>query len=393
MEDQLLLFEDEEIPLYQLFEAYYDCRRHKRKTKEAIAFERDLEVNLIQLWAEINHGTYRIGPSSVFIVDSPVKREIFAAGFRDRIVHHLLVRLIGPVIEHRLIYDCYACRDGKGTSLGIERLRHAMASCSNNYQTPAWVLKLDVHGFFMSIDRRILWKNLKKYLVANYQGPALRRVLMLCHQVLTHDPVKDCIYRCQRQRWKGLPASKSLFHVRKGCGLPIGNLTSQVFANFYMSYLDHYVKHDLKIRWYGRYVDDFYLVHPDRAYLVDCMHKIARFLKQELHLSLNEKKKYLQPATHGVKFLGTSIQPFHTNMSRRIIRGAFASVTSFNHLNHAHRLNRRELRHLRSSVNSYLGMMTHYQTYRIRVSLIAHIEPRVMARLKVPRAISKVGFS
>ncbi len=103
----------------EIFRAYYDCRRHKRNSREAVSFEINMEENLISLLEEINSGTYKVGKSSVFIVDRPVKREVFAAGFRDRIVHHLLVNTINPVIEKFLIFDAYSCRIGKGTSLGI----------------------------------------------------------------------------------------------------------------------------------------------------------------------------------------------------------------------------------------------------------------------------------
>lgn len=130
---QLELFEEAKISVEQIFDAYYSCRRNKRNSYQAIEFETDLESNLIGLMDDINSGTYEIEPSSVFIVDKPVKREVFAASFRDRIVHHLLIDLINPCLEKNLIYDCYACRVGKGTHFGIRRLEIFMRSVTMNY--------------------------------------------------------------------------------------------------------------------------------------------------------------------------------------------------------------------------------------------------------------------
>lgn len=142
--------------LTKLFLAYYDCRKNKRKTASAIKFELDYESNLIQLHEEIMNRTYTVGKSIAFIVDRPVKREIFAGDFRDRIVHHFIVNELNPIFENLFIHDSYSCRVGKGTSFGIARMEHFMRASSDNYRSEAWILKLDIAGFFMSIDRTVL---------------------------------------------------------------------------------------------------------------------------------------------------------------------------------------------------------------------------------------------
>ena len=148
--------------LNDIFRAYYDARRHKRNTKSQLAFEMDLEHNLIELYEQIRDRTYRPSPGICFITEHPVKREIFASPFRDRVVHHLLFNYLAPLFECRMIHDSYSCRKGKGTSLGIERFEHHIRSCTRNYTRSAYILKLDLRGYFMSIDKRLLYSIIER---------------------------------------------------------------------------------------------------------------------------------------------------------------------------------------------------------------------------------------
>jgi RNA-directed DNA polymerase len=373
---QLNLFSPYVIPLEKVFQAYYSCRKHKRNTRGAMAFEIDLEENIVELWKQLNEGTYQIGRSTVFIVEQPVKREIFAASFRDRIVHHLIINALNPVLEKRLVYDVYACREGKGSHLAIKRLDHFMCSCSDNYQREGWVLKLDVRSFFMSIDKHILWESLVGYVRVHYFGQDRELLLKLCHLIVFNDPTHGCIFRSPRSSWGGLPKGKSLFFAKKGCGLPIGNLTSQVFANFYLSSLDHFIKHNLGIRFYGRYVDDFVLVHESRHYLVECIRHIRQFLQTDLHLELHPKKIRLQRICHGVSFLGWSLQVGHINGGSRTIRNWKKLVKQENALIEDHRPSREDQLAFRSSMNSYLGILSHYNTFRVRGGVISTLDSR-----------------
>ena len=149
------------IELADLFEAYADCRTNKRNTMNALSFELDYEQELITLWEEINTGAYTPGRSIAFIVNQPVKREIFAADIRDRVVHHLLINKLNPLFERTFIYDSYACRKGRGTYFGIKRIDRFIRQCSQNYTEDCYVLRLDIQGFFMAIDKRILWVKLR----------------------------------------------------------------------------------------------------------------------------------------------------------------------------------------------------------------------------------------
>ena len=219
MHDGLFSVED-------IFNAYFSCRANKRNTKGAIEFEEYYERNLLELLDEINERRYIISPSIAFIVDKPVIREIFAASFRDRIVHHLLIGKINSTIEKRLIYDCYACRVGNGTHFGINRLRHFILSATDNYQKEAVILKLDIKSFFMNISKDILWNKLEAFLVENYREKDLGLILYLARMIVYHDSTDSCMFRCPKEKWNALPVHESLFHAKEGFGLPIGNLTS-----------------------------------------------------------------------------------------------------------------------------------------------------------------------
>ncbi len=152
------------IALSELFDAYFACRSNKRNTLNALAFEVDYETNLLKLCTQINDGSYQPGKSIAFIVNKPVKREIFAADFRDRVVHHWVVSKLNPLFELTFIYDSYACRTGKGTHLGIRRVDRFIRQCSQNYTTDCYVLKLDIKGFFMHIDKTVLFAELQAFI-------------------------------------------------------------------------------------------------------------------------------------------------------------------------------------------------------------------------------------
>ena len=358
------------MKLDELFEAYLDCRTNKRNTINALSFELDYEKELMRLCEEINEGTYRPGRSIAFIVNKPVKREIFAADFRDRVVHHLIINKFNPLFEKEFIYDSYACRAGRGTHFGIQRLDRFIRQCSLNYTADCYVLKLDIQGFFMAIDKRILWAKLRAFVVAKYHSADRDSLLSLCHKILTNNPTKNCFIKGSRANWDDLPPDKSLFHSNPFCGLPIGNLTSQIFANVYLSIFDHYVKHDLKMRYYGRFVDDFVLVHQSRDYLASLVPRIGDFLKSKLGLTLHPRKIYLQHYSKGVPFLGVIIRPNHITAGKRTKGNFYNAIIKHNTLASEHKPSKEEQAAFLCSMNSYLGIMKHYNTYGLRKRML-----------------------
>jgi retron-type reverse transcriptase len=317
--------------LIDLFRAYFDTRKNKRKTASALAFEAGYKGKLFKLHGEIINREYEIGKSIAFIVDKPVKREIFAADFRDRIVHHLIFNYINPIFEKNFIKDSYSCRVGKGTSYGIKRLDHFIRSCSDNFQKDCWILKLDIKGYFMAMDRNILFKKIERKLngIRNADFD-IGLMLYLIRKVVFNDPTKNCHIKGKREDWAGLPRSKSLFFAGAGKGFPIGNLTSQLFGNIYLDGLDHFVREKLGIRHYGRYVDDMVFVHPDKEFLRSGIAGISSYLRKELKLALHPKKIYLQHYGKGASFLGTFIKPWRIYIGRRTKRNFYAQAKTWN---------------------------------------------------------------
>lgn len=359
--------------LYDIYQAYFDARKNKRNSLNALAFEIDYEKNLFQLYEEIKKETYKIGPSICFMVSQPVKREIFAADFRDRIVHHLIYNYINPIFDKIFIYDSYSCRKGKGTFGGIKRLNHFIHSCSQNYRHDCYVLKIDIRGYFMSIDQNILYEKIKKGILSfrNEVRFDIDFILRLIHKIVFYDPTKNCEIRGNKNKWKDLPENKSLFFVNKNKGLPIGNLTSQLFGNVYLNDFDHFVKNKLKIKYYGRYVDDIVLVHQSKEYLKSLVPILKDYLSRELFLELHPNKIYLQHFSKGVNYLGVTIKPYCVYISKRTKGNFYQKIHYWNNfLEKENGLTKERCNKLIASINSYLGIMIHYNTYKLRKKIL-----------------------
>lgn len=279
-----------------VFEAYFECRKKKRNTCNALAFESDYERRCVELWREINAGTYRPSRSIAFIINKPVKREIFAADFRDRVVHHLIAHRLVPLLEEKFIDDSYSTRKGKGTLYGIERVEEHIRLCSENYTRDCYILKIDIRSFFMKISKRRLYDLTEELLHERYGGNDLAILLYLLRETIFNRPEKNCIRKTPPQSWRGLPKDKSLFHSDGSCGLPIGNLTSQLLALNFLDGLDHLISEEWGVKHYGRYVDDMVLVHPSKEHLIEVKAKIAGWLSEH-GLSLHPRKIYLQHYT------------------------------------------------------------------------------------------------
>ena len=324
-----------------------------------------MEKNLIELWEDINTGIWEPRPSTVFIVNKPVVREIFAASFRDRIVHHLVIGKLNSLFEKQFIFDSYSCRKGKGTHFGVSRVDRFIRRSKQ-----AWVLKIDIRGYFMSINRKILYKKLELFINDKYNAPDKNRIKKLCHIIVFNDPVKNCTYHSPSILWKKLPKDKSLFTARKNCGLPIGNLTSQVFANFYLNDFDHFIKKECGVLNYGRYVDDCIFVHNSYGFLKKLILVIKKYFYDNIGLFIHAKKIYLQPCYNGVKFLGCYIKPSHIVINHRTLKNFKSSLYMQNKHIIDHKPGKEEREAFISSVNSYLGILKHYKTYRKRRHII-----------------------
>ena len=222
----------------------------------------------------------------------------------------------------------------------------------------------------MHINRTLLLKKLERFIAQQYQAADKTVLVALCKKIINYDPTKNCSVKSKRSQWQGLPSDKSLFHSPPHTGLPIGNLTSQVFANFYMNPFDHFIKHDLGIRYYGRYVDDFILVHRDKAYLKSLIPLIRHWLQDQLQLSLHPRKIYLQHYSKGVQFLGAVIKPNRIYIAKRTSGNFYDAIVKQNALVKERKPTRQQQTAFLSSMNAYLGMMKHYKTHRLRKKMV-----------------------
>lgn len=292
--------------LYQLHLSYLQARKNKRNTHNQLAFELNQETNLHALAKAIFERKYTPKPCIAFIINKPVMREIFAADFSDRVVHHLIYRCIYKDIDKRLIYDAYSCRERKGTLFGINRAKKMMRSCSENYTTKTYYLKLDIEAYFMNMEHDLLYKKAIAMLPPHkksFLGISRETLMYLIQQTIFNNVSSNCRIKGSRTDWKGLPPSKSLFNYPANTGLPIGNLTSQVFGNVYLNDFDHYVKKELKIKHYGRYVDDMLFFHNDKKYLEDILPKLSHLLQADFKLNIHPNKIVLKTVEEGIRLL------------------------------------------------------------------------------------------
>ena len=357
--------------LEDLYRAYLSARRHKRGKGYQIRFEMNQERELVRLRDELLNRTYEPRPASCFIIHEPKMREVFAAEFRDRIVHHLFYDYTHEAFERTFIADSYSCVEGRGTHYGIGRLKRHIRSCTRNWSREGYVLKLDIRGYFMHIDREILLARCREILAktwarrgdAAFGGASAEFVDYLLEKICLLDPLENCRVIGDREEWKKLPADKSLFCSDAGCGLPIGNLSSQLFSNVYLGMLDDYVKRELKVRHYGRYVDDVYIVGETKEELKALIGPIRAFLRERLGLELSDGKTRIVAVRHGVEFLGAFVKPFRTYASGRTLRRI---------RNHIHAIGPRMRRaRAQAVVNSSLGVLSHYDSYCVRKVLVA----------------------
>jgi RNA-directed DNA polymerase len=271
-----------------LVQAYLDCRANKRNTASALQFEQALESNLWTLYQQLTAGTYRPGRSICFVVTRPKPREVWAAEFPDRVVHHLLYNHIAPRFHAGFTAASSACIPGRGTLYAATRLAHDVRSITRNWSRPAHYLKCDLANFFVSIDKHVLRAQLARRVHEPWW-------LRLAEQILFHDPRLQVDVRSTARLLALVPPHKSLFNAPADTGLPIGNLSSQFFANVFLDGLDQFVKHRLQVRHYVRYVDDFVLLHESPLVLNQALDRIAAFLPEQLHAQLNPRKTVLQP--------------------------------------------------------------------------------------------------
>ena len=386
---------DDVVPpsfLESVWEAYHDCLRGKMNSTQALEYMQIADADIPVLARELWTMTYKPGTSTCFLVRYPKWREVFAANFRDRIVHHWICLRLEPLFEYWFREQgdlSFNCRKGYGTEKAVEHLAAAMSRVSNNYRNPAWVFRGDLVGFFMSIDKDLLWYLLNRFIkrwrhrieVQGKGNPAgdidmYWNILSLATNVVVmHHPEKDCVLNSEAYLWEEhMAANKSLF--TSPCGEPIGNLTTQLFANFLMSFFISYVKYIFRGKKWGmaQFVDDFAIVCDDLPFLVRSIPKLEAFLIK-LRLALHKNKRYLQPVSHGILFVGTFIKPGRNYLSNRTCGRMMERCEGYGRLldECGCEYDVVKLQHIEQVLNSYFGFCARRQTYNFRKSCIGSL--------------------
>jgi RNA-directed DNA polymerase len=343
-----------DLTVEELFKAYYDCRKTKRNTWNALRFEERLERNLMDLYHELVAGVYAPGRSMCFVVLYPKPREVWAADFRDRIVHHLLYNRVSARFYRRFIADTFACIPERGTLKAATRLEAFMRAASENYAKPTWFLKADIANFFVTIDKGVLDRLLARRITESWW-------INLCRIILHHDPTKDVHVRSSDALMARIPKHKSLFSSDSTTGLPIGNLSSQFFANVYLDPLDQFAKHRLKLRWYARYVDDIVALGESGEGLFSAYQALAEYAETELKIAFHPKKVSTNRIEAGVNFVGYIILPNRKYIRRSTLKSLRQKLRAKPLTSDADRL--------RATVNSYFGILRQANAFRARVEL------------------------
>ncbi len=350
-----------ELSFEDVLLAHLDCRQHKRNSAACLEFEAHLADNLWTLYEAFASRTYKPGRSTCFIIKWPKVREVWAAPYADRVGHHLLHLKVGPRFTAGFIADSCACIPGRGTLYAAERLEAKVRSLTQNWQRPGYYLKCDIRNFFVSIRKSTVHEQLARKI----REPFL---LWLAETILFHDPRTDVQVNATPAELALVPPAKSLFSQDSDHGLPIGNLSSQFFANVHLDDVDQYVKHDLRAPHYIRYVDDIVLLHESAQQLNAWRDDIDAFLRTRLGLALHPKKTVLQPIARGIDFAGQVISPYRRRIRTRTANEALR------------RLSTMPEEDLFESANSYFGL--HRQATR------SHHD-----RARIAKLLRQRGFS
>lgn len=361
-------------------EAYKDCCRHKKSSKDCIMYRTVAYRDLYYLMYEVYTKTYEPTINRCFVVTRPKPREVFAANFRDRIVQHWIMLRIRPFLEERFISQgnvSFNCRKGFGSLRAVNQLQEHIEEVSQMYSTPTYIGKFDLKSFFMSIDKNRVLELLIPFIEERYHEDDKDILIYLIKKTILNCPQKNCFRTSPMWKWGLLPDYKSLFHIADNLGLAIGNITSQEIANFFMSFFDEWILEECsKIgARYIRFVDDFAIICRDKKAIINLHKKATIWLKEHLGLTLHQDKFYIQEVSKGIKFIGSVIKPYRRYTSNSTVCGFHNRLYDVEKLcGKIHRTSLLKLWFLQRdlcSVNSYMGFLVHNNSYALRRKLFS----------------------
>lgn len=340
---------DEICSFENLHTAYLQARKNKRYREEVLGFTSNVEEFLYDIQKELLNGTYRVGKYREFFVFEPKKRLIMALPFKDRVVQWAVYQKINPYFAKGYIIDSYACINGKGAHQAIQRL-HYWLKLVGRKPEKYYYLKMDITKYYYRIDHDVLVSILERKIKD-------KKLMALLENII----------RCDSHSF-GLPLGVNLDEVDvrvDNKGMPIGNLTSQMFANIYMNEVDQYVKRELKLHYYVRYMDDMIILHDNKQELHEIKDKIEDFLNNQLKLNLNNKTA-IRPVTLGIEFVGYRVWNTHIKLRKST---ALKMKRRLKYLKNQYNKGEIEFEDVRASVASYHGLLKHCNSYRLSQKL------------------------
>jgi len=331
---------DKIISINNLLEAWKEFEKGKRNRKDIQKFSLNLMDNIFLLHANLVDYTYKHGGYQAFKINDPKPRDIHKAEVRDRLLHHAVYRVLCPFFNKTFTNDSYSCRLNKGTHKAVNRLNYFVGKESRNNTRTCWILKCDIRKFFANIDHRILLSILSEYIPD-------KNILWLLEEII------------------------SSFNAKPEVGLPLGNLTSQLFVNIYMNKFDQFMKHRLKAEKYIRYADDFVIIDSDIKLLRELIIPIEKYLRAELKLELHPQKIKIRKFSQGIDFLGYVILPHYIILRTKTKKRMFRKIKE-NKVKVDRDLIPRDS--FNQSLQSYYGILKHCNSYKLRQELDRFIE-------------------
>lgn len=323
-----------------LFSAWDEFKKGKGQKLDVLRFEKNLEQNIFQLHRDLRDKTYQHGGYTSFYIHDPKLRHIHKATVRDRVLHHAMFKVLSPIFESTYIHNSFSCRLSKGNHKGVKALAHMLRQASKNSTKTCFVLKCDIRKFFDSIDHDILIELIQRKIRDKNAMDLLREILT---SFANEQP--------------------NLFGIK---GVPIGNLTSQLFANIYMNELDQFIRHDLKVKYYARYTDDFIIVSDNKDYLEKLLPPIQSFLREKLKLKLHPSKVSIRKYRQGIDFLGYVALPHHialrTKTRKRMMWKLRNKMAEYKN-------NTISKSTLLATFQSYLGVLSHADAHKLSQEL------------------------
>ncbi len=323
---------EEIVSLENLFLAWQKFKKGKTSKIDVQDFNLFLEYNIFNLYYQLINKTYQHSHYTSFYIKDPKLRHIHKARVKDRVLHHAIFKILYSIFDNTFIYDSYSCRINKGTHKAVNRLNQFAGKVSKNNTKTCYILKCDIRRFFDSIDHNILLSLIEK-------------------------KIKDKDVICLIEK-----IVKS-FLARFNKGIPLGNITSQLFANIYLNELDCHIKHNLRIKYYVRYCDDFIIMNSKKEYLEKLILIIDNFLKQTLKLSLHPGKIIIKRYCQGIDFLGYISFPDHRILRTKTKKRMFRKIDQ-----KLKDLNKDKIteQSFNQAIQSYLGVLGHCNGYILK---------------------------